>query len=72
MLKKRINIIKKNKSQKYLKIISKIESIRKKNNVNWMNILRIAFKHDAKITAKVMSKIYKDDQKISKLVKKLI
>jgi len=72
MSKKRINLINKNKSQKYLKIISKIESIRKNNNVNWMNILRIAFKHDAKITAKVMSKIYKDDQKISKLVKKLI
>ena len=72
MSKKRTNLINKNKSQKYLKIISKIESIRKNNNVNWMNILRIAFKHDAKITAKVMSKIYKDDQKISKLVKKLI
>ena len=72
MSKKRINLINKNKSQKYLKIISKIESIRKNNNVNWMNILRIAFKHDAKITAKVMSKIYQDDQKISKLVKKLI
>ena len=71
MSKKRINLINKNKSQKYLKIISKIESIRKNNNVNWMNILRIAFKHDSKITAKVMSKIYKDDQKISKLVKRL-
>ena len=72
MSKKRISFNNKNSSKKYLKIISKIESIRKNNNVNWMNILRIAFKHDAKITAKVMSKIYKDDQKISKLVKKLI
>ena len=72
MSKKRISFNNKNSSKKYLEIISKIESIRKNNNVNWMNILRIAFKHDAKITAKVMSKIYKDDQKISKLVKKLI
>tara|TARA_B100001175_G_scaffold317854_1_gene336960 strand:- start:4331 stop:4513 length:183 start_codon:yes stop_codon:yes gene_type:complete len=56
----------------YLKIISKIESVRKKNNVNWMNILRIAFKHDPKKTAIVMAKIYTDDQKISKLVKKLL
>ena len=71
MSKKRINLVNKNNS-KYLKIISKIENIRKNNNVNWMNILKIAFKYDAKITAKVMSKIYKDDQKISKLVKKLI
>ena len=55
----------------YLKIISNIESIRKKNNVNWMNILRIAFKYNPKETAKVMSKIYSDDQKIGELVKKL-
>ena len=63
---------KKNKSKNYLKIISQIENIRKKNNVNWMNILRIAFKNNPKGTAKVMSKIYTDDQKISSLVKKLL
>ena len=63
---------KKNKSKNYLKIIYKIENIRKKNNVNWMNILRIAFKNNPKATAKVMSKIYTDDQKISSLVKKLL
>ena len=62
-IKKRIN---------YLKIISLIESITKKNNVNWMNILRIAFKYSPKATAKVMSKIYIDDQRISSLVKKLL
>jgi hypothetical protein len=61
-----------NKSKNYLKIISQIENIRKKNNVNWMNILRIAFKYSPKATAKVMSKIYLDDQKISFLVKKLL
>ena len=60
------------KSTNYLKIISQIESIRKKNNVNWMNILRIAFKYSPKATAKVMSKIYIDDQRISSLVKKLL
>ncbi len=56
----------------YLKIIKKIETVRKKNNVNWMDILRIAFKHDPKKTAKVMAKIYTDDQKISRLVKELL
>ena len=60
------------KKENYLKIISKIENIRKKNNVNWMNILRIAFKNDPKKAAKVMAKIYFDDQKISSLVKKLL
>jgi len=60
------------KKKNYLNIISKIESTRKKNNVNWMNILRIAFDHNPKKAAKIMSKIYYDDQKISSLVKKLI
>ena len=62
---------KSNKSKKYLKIISQIENIRKKNNINWMNILRIAFKCNSKATAKVMSKIYSDDKRIGELVKKL-
>jgi type IV secretory pathway component VirB8 len=63
---------KKNKSKNYLKIISQIENIRKKNNVNWMNILRIAFRNNPEATAKIMAKIYNDDKKISHLVKKLI
>jgi hypothetical protein len=62
---------KKNKSKNYLKIISQIENIRKKNNVNWMDILRIGFKYNPKATAKIMSKIYSDDKKIGSLVKKL-
>jgi hypothetical protein len=61
-----------NTNIKYLKIISQIERIRKKNNVNWMNILRIAFKYNSKATAKVMFKIYSDDKRIANLVKKLI
>jgi hypothetical protein len=60
-----------NKSKNYLKVILQIENIRKKNNVNWMNILRIAFKNSPKATARVMSKIYSDDKRISALVKKL-
>jgi hypothetical protein len=56
---------------KYLKIINKIEKIRKKNNVNWMNILRLAFKKSPEEAAKIMSEIYKDDDSITKLVKKL-
>jgi len=61
----------KKKKKNYLKVISQIEYIRKKNNVNWMNILRIAFKNNPRATAKVMSKIYSDDKRIGILVKKL-
>ena len=65
----------KNKKNKtinyYLKIISQIERIRKNNNTNWMDILRTSFTKAPKRTAKIMSKIYNDDRKISKLAKKL-
>lgn len=56
---------------KYQKIINQIEKIRGKNNTNWMNILRLAFKYDPKNAAKIMSKIYSDDMRIGKLAKKL-
>ncbi len=56
---------------KYLKIISKIEKIRSKNNVNWMNILRLAFKLDPNSAKKIMKKINYDDKKISQLLNKL-
>jgi len=59
------------KKNKYLKIIDKIEKVRKKNNSNWMNILRLAFTSNPKKTAKIMSKIYKEDRNISKLAKRL-
>lgn len=55
----------------YLKIISKIEKIRSKNNVNWMDLLRLAFKLDPKNASKIMKKINYDDKKISKLLSKL-
>ena len=59
------------KNNNYLKIIKQIEKIRSKNNVNWMNILRIAFKLDSKNASKIMRKINYDDKKISNLLNKL-
>jgi hypothetical protein len=55
----------------YERIIDEIEKIRSKNNSNWMDILRLAFKYNPKNAAKIMSKIYVDDAKIGKLAKKL-
>ena len=59
------------KIKKSLKIINQIQKIRSKNNVNWMDLLRLAVKLDHKTTSEIMSKIYLDDQKISALAKKL-
>ena len=63
--------MRKNKTKSSLKIVDQIQAIRTKNNKNWMDLLRLALKLDYKSTAKILSLIYKDDQKISKLAKKL-
>ena len=46
----------KKKYIKYFKTIKQIENSRKKNNVNWMNLLRLAFKHNPKETKKSLKK----------------
>ena len=43
-----------------LKIIKQIEKIRAKNNVNWMNILRLAFKHAPRESKNLMKKIIQE------------
>ena len=59
------------KRKNYNSIINKIALIRAKNNINWMDILRLAFKSSPSEAKKIMVKIYQDDTKISKLIKKL-
>lgn len=61
----------KNKNKNYLKIIKQIENVRKKNNSNWMDILRVAFTYAPEKTAKIMAQIYREDSRIGKLAKKL-
>jgi hypothetical protein len=63
--------IKNNLSSSYLKIINEIENVRKKNNSNWMDVLRIAFKNSPKETSKVFKEINDSDGIINKLTKKL-
>ena len=58
-------------TKRYLKIINKIESIRSKNNVNWMDILRLAFKHSPIEASKLMNKVSSQDNQISRELKKL-
>ena len=55
----------------YNKIINQIQKIRSKNNVNWMNVLKLAFELDPRKASKIMKKINYDDKNISKLLKKL-
>ena len=54
--------------KKYSQIIDKIENLRKKNNINWMNILRLAMRHAPKETKELLKKINNFDKRISKEV----
>ena len=55
----------------YNKIINQIQKVRSKNNVNWMNVLKLAFELDPKKASEIMKRINSDDTNISKLLKKL-
>jgi hypothetical protein len=57
--------------KKYNQIINQISNARKKNNENWMQLLKISFKFAPEESKKILFKINSQDQKISKLVKKL-
>jgi len=59
------------KRKNYNSIINKISLIRSKNNINWMNLLRLAFKHAPKKANRIIKKINADDKKISKQLQKL-
>ena len=54
-----------------LLLIDEIEKIRTRNNVNWMDLLRLAFKESPAEAKKLVRKINKDDQKISEIFTKL-
>jgi hypothetical protein len=57
--------------KKRLKVIDEIENIRTKNNVNWMDVLRLAFTHAPEESKKLMKKINQEDNRISELFEKL-
>lgn len=57
--------------EEYLKIIDEIEDTRARNNVNWMDILRIAFTHAPEDAKEVMRKINGEDSKVAALLLKL-
>ena len=59
------------KTAKYLKVIDRIEKVRSKNNINWMDVLRLAMKHAPADTIKLMKKINNKDKKISNLFSSL-
>ena len=59
------------KLKKDLEIIDEIEQVRTRNNVNWMDILRLGFTHAPDETRALISKINQEDGKIADLYRKL-
>tara|TARA_Y100000992_G_C20971282_1_gene352823 strand:+ start:250 stop:441 length:192 start_codon:yes stop_codon:yes gene_type:complete len=58
-------------NKKINKIFKDIESIRSKNNKNWMNLLKLSYESQPKKTLKIISQILNKDQKLISLAKKL-
>lgn len=62
---------KKNKISKAIKLVNKIEKIRSKNNINWMNLLKLSLKLDLKKTSKILKEICKEDKSIYNIANKI-
>jgi|TARA_E500000178_G_C16397345_1_gene477142 hypothetical protein len=58
-------------NKKYEKLITQISNARKKNNTNWMSLLRLAIQYAPSKAKKILKDINRQDQKISKLVNKI-
>ena len=51
------------------KIFKQIENVRKKNNKNWMSILKLAYDVRPKETVKILNQIIVKDAQLIKLAK---
>ena len=60
------------KIKSYLKLIKQIENVRSKNNKNWMDLYRLAFKVAPDESINIIKKILKRDAEVTNLAKKLI
>jgi len=61
----------KKKNKNYEKIFKSIEKLRSKNNKNWIDILRLAFKYSPNEAKKIFKQIVNKDKQLIKLAKDL-
>lgn len=57
--------------KKALRLVSKIQKIRSKNNKNWMDLLKLSISLDLKKTSVILKNICREDKKISELANKI-
>ena len=67
-----VKILQKQENNYFLNLINEIEKKRKKNNINWMELLKLAYKTTPEKTKKIFKKIYQTDSQINKISKRLI
>lgn len=65
-------IYNKNYAKDYKKVINSIEKVRKKNNVNWMKLLKLSYSLNPHETKKIFENISILDKQINKMSKKLL
>lgn len=58
-------------SKQSKKIFTNIENVRKKNNKNWMDLLRLSYEVKPKATIGILSKILQKDGELIKLANQL-
>jgi hypothetical protein len=59
------------KKKKSSVVFKNIENIRKKNNKNWIDLLRLAYDVKPNETKSILTKILKKDKELIKLASKL-
>ena len=52
-------------------LIDEMQEIRKKNNINWMDLVRLAFKLDSVRAKFIMVQIVKNDKEVNQVLRKL-
>ena len=54
-----------------MKLLDEIQEVRSKNNINWMDVLRLAFKYCPEEARELVGRINSEDQRISELFAQL-
>ena len=54
-----------------LEVIDEIEQVRARNNKNWMDLLRLAYRHAPEETLEIAREIFAQDTRVTELTKEL-
>jgi hypothetical protein len=52
-------------------VIDDIEAVRARNNKNWMDLLRLAYRHAPEETIAIVQEIFLQDSRVTELTKEL-